>query len=695
MNEEIRRAIDEKDFNRLETDWMEMMEDGSRSLPEFFAIVQELKKVQAPERALLLLEILAANYESAGDPKRALEVYRQMVFYTHELVAIRKKIIGLYRKIYEKSDHIEEYIALANLENEEQLPRALEKMEEYLVYDVGRFFYFDRYGLGEVVEINPRKKEVVINFEKKERHFLTFDVAKGLLRPVTEGHFLYKKFKDPETLKAMASQDPAAVVRFLLQDFNQPLSPGQIKLYLTGVLTEDEAVRVWDKAKKKLETDPNVRIAGKTQKTYQYIESGFDRTADALTSFNQADPRERFRLADEYSRKKPDVFRMVVDTLVKEANDALKKDPALALDIYLLCRDQNATAGFNFDPEAVFKAAKPQGLIAGLTNLEHQRFLIRFIKEKNPETWPRILKDLMLNLEAFPALYELEAELRSYPEMLGDVYHSIITLPGHYSKPFPWFLKKLSEGELPEYRTTTYLAKIIAGLEFVKSQKTVMKKILSLENFDGFIKSATDEDVQRILSALKASEAFADYEKRDFFRIVEHYFPHFFIKVEDVIYATEDALRRKKEELEKILNVEIPLNKKDISRAREFGDLSENSEYKAAKEKQDQLYQKLKTLEAELPKVKIIDLVEVDTRRVGIGTRVTVKDSKSGEEKDYAILGRWDTDLNRNIISNEAPTAQHLLRKVVGEKVVLNGVEYEIVKIEKTKKVIPDTTIPR
>jgi len=686
MNGETLRAINDKDFSRLETIWMEMMENKSLPLKEFLAITQELKKIQAHDQALLLLEILAANYETDGDPKLALEIYRHMVYYTHDLNEIRKKIISLYRRVYEKSEHVEEYIALANLEHEEQLPRALDKMEEYLGYDIGRYFYFDRYGLGEVVEINPRKKEVVINFEKKERHFLTFDVAKGLLRPVTEGHFLYKKYKDPEAIKTLAAQDPAAVVRFLLQDFNQPLSPGQIKLYLTGAVSDDEAGRVWDKAKKKLETDPNVRIAGKTQKTYQYIESGFDRTADALTAFKQANPRERFRLAEEYSRKQPDVFRLIVDPLVKEANDALKKDPALALDIYLLCRDQNATDGFIFDPEAVFKNAKPQALIAGLNNLEHQRFLIRFIKEKNPENWPRILKDLMLNLEEFPVLYELEKELRSYPEMLGDVYHSIITLPGHYSKPFPWFLKKLSEGELAEYRTTPYLAKIIAGLEFVKSQKAVMKKILSLENFDGFIKSATDEDVQRILSALKASEAFADYEKRDFFRIVEHYFPHFFIKIEDVVYATEDSLRRKNEELGKILNIEIPLNKKDIGRAREFGDLSENSEYKAAKEKQDQLYQKLKTLEAELPKVKIIDLSQVDTARVGVGTRVTIRNIKSGEEMNYSILGRWDTDLARSIISNEAPTAQHLLRKTVGENVVLNGVEYEVVKIEKIQK---------
>jgi transcription elongation factor GreA-like protein/transcription elongation GreA/GreB family factor len=681
MTDEIRRAIEAKDFSRLENAWMEMLENRDAPLKDFLAIAQELKKAQVNDRALLLLEILAGNYEAIGDKKQALEVYKNMVFYTHELTVIRNKIIGLYREVYRKSEHIEEYLTLANLENEEQLPRALDRMDEYLAFDVGRHFYFDRYGLGAVVEVNPRKKEVVINFEKKERHFLTFDVARGLLQPVPEEHFLYKKYKLPQELRAMAESDPTGLVRFLLRSLNQPLSPSQIKSYLVGAVSEAEAGKIWEKAKKKIETDANIRIAGRTQKTYHYVEAGFDRAAEALTAFKRADPRERFRLAKEYSRKRPEVFKLIIDPLIKEANDLYPKDPALALDIYLLCRDQKIETGFDFDLETLFRTVKPQSLIAGLDDLEHQRYLIKFIKEKNPDVWPRVLKELMLTLEEFPVLNELQSELAARPEMLTDVYQSIITLPSHYFRPFPWLLKKLSEGELSEYLSTAYLPKILDGLEFVKSQKTVMKKILSLENFDRLLKKATDDDAQRILNALKASKAFAEYEKRDFYRIVEYYYPHLFARVEDVIYATAAALKAKQEEMENILNVAIPQNKQEISRAREFGDLSENAEYKAAKEKQDQLYQKLKNLEAELPKVRVIDPAKTDTSRVAVGTRVTIINRARGETTVYTILGRWDTDISRNIISNEAPTAQQLLHKAVGEKVVLNGIEYEIKNI--------------
>jgi transcription elongation factor GreA len=681
MTEEIRRAISERDFPRLESAWMEMLENRDAPLKDFLVIAQELKKAQVNDRALLLLEILAGNYEAIGDKKQALEVYKNMVFYTHNLVVIRKKIIGLYREIYRKSEHIEEYLTLANLENEEQLPRALDRMDEYLAFDVGRHFFFDRYGLGEVVEVNPRKKEVVINFEKKERHFLTFDVAKGLLQPVPEDHFFYKKYKLPQEIRAMAESDPAGLVRFLLRSVNQPLSPAQIKSYLVGTVSEGEAGKIWEKAKKKIETDANIRIAGRAQKTYHYVEAGFDRAAEALTAFKRADPRERFRLAEEYSRKKPEVFKLIVSPLIKEANDAYPKDPALALDIYLLCRDQKIETGFDFDLETMFRTVKPQTLIGGLDDLEHQQYLIKFIKEKNPDTWPRVLKELMLTLEEFPVLNELQSELAAQPEMLTDIYQSIITLPSHYSRPFPWFLKKLSEGELNDYLSTAYLPKILDGLEFVKSQKTVMKKILSLENFDRLLKNATDDDAQRILNALKASKAFAEYEKRDFYRIVEYYHPHLFARVEDVIYVTAASLKAKQAEMENILSVAIPQNKQEISRAREFGDLSENAEYKAAKEKQDQLYQKLKNLEAELPKVRVIDPAKTDTSRVAVGTRVTIINRASGETTVYTILGRWDTDISRNVISNEAPTAQHLLHKTVGEKVVLNGVEYEVKNI--------------
>jgi transcription elongation GreA/GreB family factor len=129
--------------------------------------------------------------------------------------------------------------------------------------------------------------------------------------------------------------------------------------------------------------------------------------------------------------------------------------------------------------------------------------------------------------------------------------------------------------------------------------------------------------------------------------------------------------------------VEIPENKKEIGRAREFGDLSENFEYKAAKERQDQLYQRTRMLEADIKKTQLINHGAIDTSRVEVGTKVTLKTAETGSMISYTILGRWDTDLGRNIISNEAPVAKALIGRGINDQVIINGQTCQIVEIEK------------
>jgi len=135
--------------------------------------------------------------------------------------------------------------------------------------------------------------------------------------------------------------------------------------------------------------------------------------------------------------------------------------------------------------------------------------------------------------------------------------------------------------------------------------------------------------------------------------------------------------------LNKIITIEIPENKKDISRAREFGDLSDNFEYKAAKERQDQLYQKVRIIESELEKIQTINPATITTDRVSIGTKIRLKNLQDNKSIYFTILGRWDTDLEKNIIANEAPVAKSLLNKVPGDHIKINEIEYEIVEIEK------------
>jgi transcription elongation factor GreA len=156
-----------------------------------------------------------------------------------------------------------------------------------------------------------------------------------------------------------------------------------------------------------------------------------------------------------------------------------------------------------------------------------------------------------------------------------------------------------------------------------------------------------------------------------------------FAKPSEVIYSTESALKKRKQELQHMLDVEIPANKKDIGRAREFGDLSENFEYNAAKERQHKLYHKLRTMQTELAKVVVIGASPIDTARVTIGAKITLRNVQSGRTLTYTVLGRWDTDLTKNIISNESPLGAVLLQKMKGDRVTIDNDGYEIISIEK------------
>jgi transcription elongation factor GreA len=106
--------------------------------------------------------------------------------------------------------------------------------------------------------------------------------------------------------------------------------------------------------------------------------------------------------------------------------------------------------------------------------------------------------------------------------------------------------------------------------------------------------------------------------------------------------------------------------------------LSENFEYKAAKERQDQLFEKAKTIESELQRIQLIKPGKVNTHIVEIGTAITLEKADTEAVVTYKILGRWDTDLSNNVISNEAPLARSMLGKQIGDSITIEGIEYKI-----------------
>jgi transcription elongation GreA/GreB family factor len=138
---------------------------------------------------------------------------------------------------------------------------------------------------------------------------------------------------------------------------------------------------------------------------------------------------------------------------------------------------------------------------------------------------------------------------------------------------------------------------------------------------------------------------------------------------DEKLVVSWDSLEVRKLQLEEIVSVKIPANKREIQIAREYGDLRENFEFKAAKQQQAVLNRQRTVLESEMKNARGTDFANPDTSAAGIGTVVDVKDTASGETETFTILGAWDTDVERGILSYLTAAAQALIGHSVGEKV--------------------------
>ena len=146
------------------------------------------------------------------------------------------------------------------------------------------------------------------------------------------------------------------------------------------------------------------------------------------------------------------------------------------------------------------------------------------------------------------------------------------------------------------------------------------------------------------------------------------------------------SLEKRRAEYEELIKKKIPENTKEIGLARSYGDLSENFEFKAAKQMQAVLMRRKVELEQMLHNARGTSFADADTSRVSIGTVATLRDKDSGKEEAYTILGAWDGNPDLHIISYQTAIGQALLGRKVGEAVLLNqeqgSAQLEIVSIE-------------
>ncbi len=148
---------------------------------------------------------------------------------------------------------------------------------------------------------------------------------------------------------------------------------------------------------------------------------------------------------------------------------------------------------------------------------------------------------------------------------------------------------------------------------------------------------------------------------------------------ENKIYVTEEGLKKLQDEYHHLVHVVREEYKKELREARALGDLSENADYDAARDKQAQVESRISELENMLDHYELIDTKKSSSKTVRIGSTVTVEFQDIHQEDTYTIVGSTEADPLNGKLSNETPLAQAILDKKTGSTVTVQAkIPYEV-----------------
>ena len=149
---------------------------------------------------------------------------------------------------------------------------------------------------------------------------------------------------------------------------------------------------------------------------------------------------------------------------------------------------------------------------------------------------------------------------------------------------------------------------------------------------------------------------------------------------------TPAGFKALQDELDYLVTVRVEENKKEISTARAFGDLSENSEYDEAKAEQGKIHARIAELRELIANAKVIDESQIDESKVSVGSIVTVFNKTRNMETTYHIVGSYETDPTNGKISDSSPIGLALIGASEGDEVVASGVREQVLLVKKVSR---------
>jgi transcription elongation GreA/GreB family factor len=562
------------------------------------------------------------------------------------------------------------------------------------------------WGFGQVKAWNLLLNQVVVDFESKKHHTMQPQYAAESLQPLPADHFLVRKAIGLDALKAQADNDIPGLFVLLLNGSGGRMTQDQIQKAVTPEVVSDFK-KWWDNAKKILRKDGRFSLPTKKTEPISLREQALSYSDELIEAFQKAR-----QLKDQINRldqivKNAGVFGDKTDALqavTTQAEESVGRNrrlhPAQAMEL-LIERDDlvkavpSLTAGeINLTQLLQEHESRLSQIVSLLAAARQRRVLSEFLVAF-PEDWDRRLLHILQD-----AGYRIVAEIAKVfvengrtEEMRQYLVRSIRDHSAS-SDILYWLAKDRATTEFSALIEPDVLAAMLGALErdqFAEARRGSKLHDLLMDDkeliFD-LIKSASTSQARDLMRRLMMTPVFEELNKRSLMARM--------IKVhgelqqmvsgeseekEEALVVSWPSLEKRKAEYDDLVAKKIPENTREISIARSYGDLRENFEYKAAKEMQTVLMRRKAELEQMLSRARGTAFENVETGQVSIGTSVVTREMESGQLSTFHILGAWDSDPAKSIVSYQTAIGQALLGKTAGDTAELPG-ESAIKKVE-------------
>ena len=571
----------------------------------------------------------------------------------------------------------------------------------------GSYCQHKSWGFGHVSSWDLAGNRILIHFGPKKDHAMQLQYAGDNLKPIPSEHLLARKAADLPGVKKMAADDPAKIVRLILEHSpGHKATPAQIAVLLTPEVVSGEAEfkRWWEGAKKHLKKDGCFVVPAKKTDFVEMREQTVGQNQALLAQFQGA------------RQLKPQLAAL--DQMYKNIED-FKADPGQLAEV-LTAAGAAAVRNQRLDINASFELLVTRDEIAAavggdLSAATATPSLASMMREEESR-----LGEIIGNLPAAKQRFALS----QMPTALGEdkwAGRALSLLPQTHNARVVGEVARLfdSQGRTEEVRTfldrsirdysvtcemLLWLCKERHDEKYADfASPRLFKAILSALERDAFsdikrstrlhdtlstdrelitelLKDADSGELRSAARALLATPSLEELDKRSLMARLIKLHPELHTLLTSGgeekptnLTVSWTSLERRKLELDDLVNKQIPKNIEEISIAREYGDLRENFEFKAAKEMQAVLARRRAELERDLGRARGTNFENPDTNIVSIGTVVTLRDTATDKLETYTILGAWDGNPEQHVLSYLTTIGQAILGHKVGEEINLPG----------------------